>query len=77
MTLHIELDIPEPPDTGRYKDLIEAYSKMEVGNSVVFYGSHSYIHALAGDVGIRIRVRALDGLVAMRGQKEYRIWRVG
>jgi hypothetical protein len=76
MTLEIRRDVPLPGDCDRYEELIEAFGKMQPGYSVIFTGAHSYIHALAAECGIRIRVRATNGLVALRGLKEYRIWRI-
>ena len=78
MTLDIDSDVPMPETGGPdYGELIDAFGKMQIGQSVVFTGSHTYIHSLAGDCGIRIKVRATSGLVANRGAKQYRIWRIG
>ena len=78
MNLPLEDDIPVPDTDGPdYTELLDAFNRMKPGQSVVFTGSHTYIHSLAGDCGIRIKVRATEGLVAARGLKAYRIWRVG
>jgi len=78
VTLDIDSDVPMPETGGPdYGELIDAFGKMQIGQSVVFTGSHTYIHALAANQGIRIKVRATSGLVANRGAKQYRIWRIG
>ena len=73
VSLLIEDSVPLPePD---YARLCDAFREMKIGQSVVFTGSHCYIHALAANCAIRIKVRALSGKIALRGLKEYRIWR--
>jgi hypothetical protein len=78
VSLLLENGVPIPERSGPdYTQLLDAFSKMKIGQSVVFTGSHCYIHALAANCALRIKVRAVRGKVALRGLKEYRIWRIG
>jgi hypothetical protein len=75
--LILEDDVPLPDQSGPdYDALRKAFSSIKVNQSLVFTGSHTYIHALAANSSIRIKVRATEGKVASRGYKEYRIWRI-
>jgi hypothetical protein len=79
MNLEIEHGVPVPEREGPpYALLVEAFSKMQVGDSVVFTGNHSWVHALARAVGIRIRVRRAEAgkTLASRGIQKLRIWRI-
>ena len=76
MSLLIE-NVPMPEERS-YRELVEAFRSMAVGQSVVFTGSHSYIHALAASNGISIKTRMVDGSnIPMRGMARLRIWRTG
>ena len=69
-------DWPEPP-AERYAELIEAFKKLQVNQSIVFVGSHSWVHQLATKYNISIKARAVDGKPLPRhGQVKMRIWRV-